>query len=287
MTRGGAGARARVRVRVPASTANLGPGFDVLGMALDLCLDVGVGVDGPVAPADEGHPAVVAFRRLGGEGPLWCRSPIPMGRGLGFSGAARVAGLLAATAVRSGVDDGRSFDRHDVDDEVLALATELEGHADNVAASLHGGVVAVAAGRCVSVPLALDPAVVMWVPSARTSTDESRGRLADTVSLADAVFNIGRTALLVAAFARGDVESLRVATEDRLHQDVRFRAAPDSRRALDAALDAGAWCGWLSGSGPSIAALAARSDAEKVAAALPAEGQVKVLAIHEAGAAFV
>jgi homoserine kinase len=102
--------------------------------------------------------------------------------------------------------------------------------------------------------------------------------------LADAVFNIGRTALLVAALAAGDVEALRTATEDRLHQDSRFEQAPPSRAALAAGLAAGAWCGWLSGSGPTIALFCAPGDAHALAAALPADGHTKVLEIDHAGA---
>ncbi len=270
-------------VRVPASSANLGPGFDALGMALGIILELGVLDDHAPVEAravPDSHPSAVAFRAAGGTGPVWVRSTIPMGRGLGFSGAARVAGLVAGHAQRAG--DG--FDLAEVTDEVLAAASELEGHADNVAASLLGGVVAASGGRAVRVPLAFDPAVVVWVPSFTTSTDESRGKLPATVDRADAVFNIGRTALLVAALAAGDVTALRVATEDRLHQDVRLARAPGSRRALHAALDAGAWCAWLSGSGPTVAALCGHDRAEALAATLPDDGHTKQLRIDHGGA---
>jgi homoserine kinase len=269
-------------VVVPASSANLGPGFDALGMALGLHLLAGTEAwaEAP-EPVGAGHPALVAFRRLGGEGPLFVRSPIPMGRGLGFSGAARVAGLVAACHQRGGyhpVTDGS---------EVLAVASELEGHADNVAASLLGGVVATAGGLAVRVPLAVDPAVVVWVPRTTTSTDESRTRIPSAVSLDAAVFNVGRTALLVAALAGGEVGALRTATADRLHQDARFGAAPASRAALDAVLAAGAWCGWLSGSGPAVAALCDAAGAEALEAALAGltdDGHTKVLRIDHEGA---
>ena len=274
-------------VRVPASSANLGAGFDALGMGLTLHAEVGAGEVGPVAAPDGArdveptHPAMVAFRRLGGEGPLWLRSPIPMGRGMGFSGAVRVGGLVAAHVQHHGPDP--EVLEHSLPG-LLALATELEGHADNVAASLYGGVVATAGGRAVRVPLHLDPAMVMWVPSFTTSTDHSRGALPEVVPMADAVFNIGRTALLVAALAAGDVASLREATRDRLHQDVRLAHAEPSRAALEVALAAGAWAAWLSGSGPTVAVMCAPDDADGIAAALPADGHTKLLRIDHAGA---
>jgi homoserine kinase len=271
-------------IRVPASSANLGPGFDALGMALSLHLEVGFWHEGDGMPiAVEGHPAVQAFRRGGGTGPLWVRSPIPMGRGLGFSGAARIGGLVAAHVQRC----GPRFERADIATGILTVAAELEGHADNVAASLHGGVVATTAGRAIRVPMAIEPAVVLWVPSFTTSTDQSRRVLGETVTFADAVFNVGRTALLVAALASGDIGALRTATEDRLHQDARFARSLPSHEALVAALRAGAWCGWLSGSGPSVAALCDPDDAERIAAAYPDGASVKVLTVDQPGATVI
>ena len=268
-------------VRVPASSANLGPGFDSLGLALSLHAEIGTG-DAPEGahPADEHHPATVAFRRLGGEGPLWVRSPIPVGRGMGFSGAVRVGGLVAAHAQRLGPD----HDQLQVAlPSLLAIATELEGHADNVAASLYGGIVATAGGHAVRVPMSFDPAMVMWVPPFVTSTDESRARLPAQVPFDDVVFNIGRTALLVAALAAGEVHVLRAATEDRLHQEIRLAAAAPSRAAMEAALAHGAWASWLSGSGPTVAAMCAVDEAEELAAHLPADGHTKILRIDHAG----
>jgi homoserine kinase len=273
-----------VIVRVPASSANLGPGFDTLGMALSMHAEAGV-IDGEVPAGaqriDQYHPAGVAFRRAGGQGELWVCSPIPVGRGLGFSGAVRVAGIVAAHAQRHGGDPDRLVAELPT---MLALATELEGHADNVAASLFGGIVATADGRAVRIPLAFDPAVVVWIPSFTTSTDESRTKLGAEVSLADAVFNVGRTALLVAALAAGDTTALHTATQDRLHQDCRLASATPSRDALQAAIDAGAWCSWLSGSGPTVAAMCPFDDADELAAKMPDEGHTKVLRIDHEGA---
>ncbi len=273
-------------VRVPASSANLGPGFDTLGMALTLYVEAGV-IDGePPAGSqriDQFHPAGIAFRRAGGDGDLWVCSPIPVGRGLGFSGAVRVAGIVAAHAQQHGNDPARLAHTGAA---MLALASELEGHADNVAASLFGGIVATAEGRAVQIPLAFDPAIVVWIPGSTTSTDESRSKLGREVALSDAVFNIGHTALLVAALAAGDVDALRCATQDRLHQDRRLAAAEPSRAALEAALAAGAWCAWLSGSGPTIAAMCPLDEADDLAAQMPVGGHTKVLRIDHAGASI-
>ena len=143
----------------------------------------------------------------------------------------------------------------------MRVATELEGHADNAAAALYGGVVAVAGRHVVRIPLARELAVVVWIPEGETATASARRLLPDQVSFDDAVFNVGRTALLVAALAAGAVDAMRVATEDRLHQNRRLARARDTHAAIDAMLDAGAFAAWLSGSGPSAAAFVDRADA--------------------------
>jgi homoserine kinase len=260
-------------VRVPASTANLGPAFDALALALEVHLEVAAGGD---QPAPETHPAVRAFRQAGGVGPISVRVRFPGGRGLGFSGAARVGGFAAAYA-----QQGRPLPP--VRAEIVHAAGELEGHFDNVAASLYGGVVAVAGGRAVRVPLPRELAVVAWIPDRETSTPSARRLLPAQVSFEDASFNVGRTALLVAALAAGDDAALRIATEDRLHQDRRLARAVDTRRAMEAALEAGALAAWLSGSGPTAAALVEPARASAVAGALPLGGRAEVLRIAESG----
>ncbi|MFV0309636.1 MAG: homoserine kinase [Desertimonas sp.] len=281
------------RVRVPASSANMGPGFDGLAVALSLGADVGVVDDGTggglperAHVVDESHPATVAFRRGEGRGRLWVRSPIPMGRGLGYSGAMRVGGLAAALVQRHGaevLDAGRSDTRA----EMLGVTAELEGHADNVAASIHGGVVATASGSAARIPTPLAPVVLVWIPATTTSTDRSRSALPSTVPFADAVFNVAHTALLVAALAAGDVAALAVAARDRLHQDRRLAAVAPARAALVSGLEAGAWCGWLSGSGPTIALFCAADDVDRVTAALPPDGDVKRLGVADHGVRLV
>jgi homoserine kinase len=275
-----------LRVRVPASSANLGPGFDALGMALSLHLEMGID-DGSALPEftkviDDSHPSLAAFRHAGGTGNVWVRSVIPMGRGLGFSGAARVAGVVLGHAQRNG-KESLIADRK----ELLRLSTELEGHPDNVAASLVGGVTASTGGEVVKLPLGLDPAFIAWVPETQTSTEKSRTAIASSIPLPDVVFNIGHTALLMAAFAAGDIAVLREATKDRMHQDVRFAASPNSHEAFKAALATEAWCSWLSGSGPTVGVLCAKADAARIAGKLPKSGASHILDIDHDGAVFI
>lgn len=271
-----------VAVRVPASSANLGPGFDVLGMALDLHLEAGFG-NAPAESnvADENHPLTVAFRHCGGSQDLWVRSQMPMGKGLGFSGAARLAGCILAHAEKNGAGK-KEFEASRA--EILRIASELEGHPDNASASMFGGFVASVEGRSVRIPTKLEPSIIVWVPQQQTSTKESRAKLPSSIKFEDAVFNVGRTALLVAALAAGDKDALAIATADRLHQDLRLEKAPESKRALQAAVDAGAWCAWLSGSGPTIAAMVDHAGAQRIDDALPKSGSKMVLNVDKVGA---
>jgi homoserine kinase len=212
---------------------------------------------------------------------MWMRCNIPMGRGLGFSGAARVsAAALAAVQI---VGSEGIVDRGD---EILALATKLEGHGDNVAASLRGGVTGFVQGEMVSMPVG--PAMteanfVAWVPNVTTSTDKSREALSETVDRADAVHNIGRTVQFVMAFVNDDPLLLASGTADRLHQSVRLPKVHGADEALVAGVAAGAWAGWLSGSGPTVGLLCSPDVAESVAAALPAGGHTKLLSIDTVG----
>lgn len=261
-----------MEIVAPASTANLGPGFDALGLALDLPFRLWFGDDRPI---DDTHPAARAFRSGGGTGPLSWRSPIPPGRGLGFSAAARVAGLAAAVVQRGDdLDDARS--------DIFRRAAELEGHPDNAAPSTYGGLTVSAGGRVLRVPLGLDVAVVAWVPDDwSTSTDASRSRLPETIPFTDAVFNIGRATMLVGALAAGDTAALAGATQDRLHQDGRLDLVPHSRETLEL-LGARSIAAWLSGSGPTIAAFVERASIDGIDADLPA-GRVLVLDVDTAG----
>ncbi len=274
-------------MRAPGSTANLGPGFDVLGLAIDrYCVaydhqpdqpfSESNCTDGPCAPD---HIARIAYERAGGEGDIWFDFNLPPGRGLGFSAAARAAG-----AVLAGVNQGLQIEA--AREAGYLVVAELEGHGDNAAPSVFGGLQIVTGEHRFRVSAGMHGDLVFWTPETSTSTDESRASLPTMVPRADAVFNIGRVALLIAALYEGDVQKLRTATQDRIHQDHRLKASPSSALALDAALAAGATTAWLSGSGPTIAALCPLGEAERIAAALPNDGVTMTVHVNEDGSAL-
>ena len=258
-----------VTVRVPATTANLGPGFDCLGMALDIWNQVrfqpddrpGVSVKGQGAgELSTGTDNLVYqsslryLKELGHEGMSFsvaCDNEIPLARGLGSSAAAIVGGLLGASVLAG--------EREPDMERLLHLAVAIEGHPDNAAAALFGGcqIVVQEEGELVhaAVPLADELRAVLFIPDAPISTDKARRVLPANVSRYDAVYNVGRVALLVNALATGDADSLRVATRDRLHQPAREKLLPAMPLLFRSALDAGALGAFLSGSGPTILAL--------------------------------
>lgn len=261
-----------VRVRVPATSANLGPGFDTFGLALGLYDEVSVEVTGTAlvvdvegegaqdVPRDESHLVVSsllrALRTWGSEPPglrVRCRNTVPHGRGLGSSAAAIVAGLAAARALLSGAGTGTAV----TDDEVLALATRVEGHPDNVAAALAGGfTLAWACGeetRSVSLRPHACVEPVVCVPGSAMSTTTARGLLPEQVPHGDAVVNAGRAGLLVAALTSLP-ERLLEATEDRLHQPFRAPAMPATADLLARLRERGVPA-VLSGAGPTVLAL--------------------------------
>ena len=193
-------------------------------------------------------------------------------------GAASLAVLQSGRSIADGASD------------ILSVTAELEGHGDNVAASLHGGVVAYVDGRAVPFvvgPTLGDAAFVAWVPDVTTSTNRSRRALDDRVDRAAAVHNIGRAAQLALAFAHDDPTMLAGATSDRIHQASRLPGVPGAAEAMEAAMAAGAWCAWLSGSGPTVGALAPADLGADVASSLPEGGHAKVLAIDPLGARLV
>ena len=250
-----------VTVRVPASSANLGPGFDALGLALDLTARVTLTLHDRPAPYPRTKAEQMAlaaaqavFVQAGRTRPAELQAAyegdIPVGRGLGASAALRVGALVAAN---------RLLDDPFTPEQIVVLAAELEGHADNAAAALFGGLqVAVwHQGEVVHVGVPVPPALhaVLFVPEMEMPTGESRKVLPAELSLPEAVFNIGRAALLVAAMATGRLDALRVATDDVLHQPARARIFPALYDVINAALAAGALSAHLSGAGSAVLAL--------------------------------
>ncbi|HET6919175.1 MAG TPA: homoserine kinase [Jiangellaceae bacterium] len=295
-----------VRVTVPATSANLGPGFDALGLALDLhdvveahtvpaesggSVRVAVeGVGAGALPQDESHLVVRAIHAIyhwmyREEPPgldLRCINAIPHGRGLGSSAAAIVAGVLAARAL---IEGGLDL----VDDEtVLAMCAGLEGHPDNVAPCLLGGLTLAwnPGERARAIRLEIHPDIrpILCVPDHAVLTDAARGLLPDVVPHTDASRNAARVALLVAAL-RGRPDLLLDATEDLLHQSYRAAAMPETS-ALVASLRARGLPAVVSGAGPSVLVLAGPADSpDAVREAIDASGwDVRGLAVDNAGA---
>ncbi|MER3449385.1 MAG: homoserine kinase [Chloroflexota bacterium] len=252
---------------VPATSANLGSGFDCLALALDIPLEVRAkpapkfkitlqGEGAAELPTDEGNLVVRAYRQAlerlqAGWVPLDLRvkNHIPLKRGLGSSAAATVAGVGLAYAVA-----GRPFQAL----ELLRLAAEIEGHPDNAAAAVLGGIVlAFEADSCpqaVGLRVPRNLGVVLFVPDREVPTEAARRLLPEAVPLADAVFNLSRSALWVVAILGNRLELLRAATEDRLHQPARRSLIPELEPLTRAALEAGALGACLSGAGPSVIA---------------------------------
>jgi homoserine kinase len=295
---------AGVRVRVPATSANLGPAFDCAGLALtrhdlleftpaDAGLTIEMTGEGALTlPTDETHLVVRAFRaacsELGWSPPglrVVAANAIPQGRGMGSSAAAVVAGVVAAWALCPDVED--------VDSEaVLRLATELEGHPDNVAACLLGGATLswMAAGGARAERLDVHPGIapVLLVPAETLSTHVARGLLPEVVPHGDAVANAARSALLVHALTTAPHRLLE-ATEDRLHQRQRTAAMPRSLDLLDR-LRAAGYAAVVSGAGPSLLVLTprpVRDAAAEISAAAGDGWTVLPLEVDHAGASVL
>ncbi len=260
-------------MRAPATSANLGPGFDCLGLTLNLWNEVSARAGVAQDPQQENliqRSARAVFDQMGASYPgfeLECTNRIPFARGLGSSAAAIASGILIANHCLGGPLDEAAL---------LDLATTLEGHPDNAVPCLLGGVrVATVAdnGRVVQahVPVALHLHAAVFVPEHNVPTAHARGLLPSSVSRADALFNVARSSLLVAALAAGQPELLAEATRDRLHQPYRLALFPSGATLLSTALDAGALGAFTSGAGPSVLALCSgETHARSVGAALEA-----------------
>ena len=305
----------RVVVEVPASSANLGAGYDCLGVALELTNrvelevrswsrgEIELTIDGEgrqELTEDRDNRFIQAFeaslRAARGELPegvgwrISMRNEIPLARGLGSSAAASVAGVVAANAL---LGEPLSIT------EQLRVASEIEGHPDNAAAALLGGFVVAATTangvEAIRFDVPRDLRAVLFIPELRLSTREMRRTLPTTVPLADAVANLGAVGLGVAGLATGRTDLLRLMTMDRLHEPYRAKAYPQLPRLIQAARDAGALGACLSGAGSTVLAFTdsmatiTRIDAAFSAAAADTDlpGRVVVVSPRNAGARVV
>lgn len=305
----------RVTVEVPATTANLGAGYDCIGLALELVNRIEVEVRGwsrgevELTVDGEGQGELrenrdnrfvvgleAALHEVRGELPegvgwrISMRNHIPLARGLGSSAAATVGGLLAANAFL-----GEPLTAADL----LRLATRIEGHPDNAAAALHGGFVVSAilddTVEAIRFDVPRDLRAIIFVPELRLATASMRKALPRTVPLADAVANLGRVAIGVAGFATGRTDLLRALTVDRLHEPYRAAAYPELPRLVESARAAGAIGACLSGAGSSVVAFSdSLARIAQIGAALGAAaaeldlpGRVEVVSPRNRGAAVV
>ncbi|MHB2018172.1 MAG: homoserine kinase [Candidatus Xenobia bacterium] len=266
-------------VRVPATSANLGPGFDCLGLAMDLYNEVHVApaespswqIDGEGVEELAATPNSMFYRSLkhlfemaGKELPILAirqSNKIPLARGLGSSSAAIVAGLMAANRLL-----GNPFSPEVLLDE----ANRIEGHPDNVAAALLGGLTVAwtqgRSARAISLPFPEDLRMVLGVPDIKISTAEARKVLPAKLPLQDAVFSISRVSLLLASLLSGRLEALADACQDKIHTPYRSKLIPGFNEVVKAAREGGAHGVVISGSGPTILAFAPSNAAEGVSA---------------------
>jgi homoserine kinase len=281
-----------ITIRIPATSANLGPGFDALGLALDLwnetiitlAIEYSVQVNGEgreKISAGENNLIIRSAQRLsefvGKRLPpfhLDCVNRIPLSSGLGSSAAAKLTGLLGANALL-----GKPLSK----DEILNLATEMEGHPDNVAPALLGGLVVstVEEGKVLAHKVNLETSndfpihITVVLPDFHLSTQQARLALPDHVTMKDAVYNLSRAAMVTEAFRTGDLDLLGKAMTDTLHQPYRLQLIPGGREAMEAAREAGAAAAAISGAGPSIIAFSSQRD--------PAIGEAMTRAFDGAG----
>lgn len=273
----------RARVRVPCSTSNLGAGFDALGLAFDRHISAEF-IPGPgqiqvqrhgtcalLSDAQDALMRAFVFRltesRVFAAGTLVVDSAIPLSRGLGSSAASVVAGLALGEAVL-GIKQLNA-------DRVLSTATELEGHPDNAAPSLFGGLVAVArrtdqSPRALALPLSPDIGFAFAAPSVEVSTPVARRALPPQVPHELAARGLGRMAALLQGFATADAELLRIGFDDELHVPYRLPLIPNAERARRAALEAGAWAVTISGSGSGLIAVGSHEQVAGITSAMAA-----------------
>ena len=255
-----------LKIKIPATSANLGPGFDALGLALNMYNEVHMqeiegcdiaSLDDPVIPTGKDNMIYVNAKHLYN----LCGRPfygmkirqinnIPMTRGLGSSSACIIGGLLGANALL-----GNPLQRQDI----LTLAADMEGHPDNIAPALLGGLVTSVMEDnkvwSISVPVSDNMRFAALIPDFEMSTEQARKILPHSVTRREAVFNLSRTALMTAALFSGELDCLKIAVDDKLHQPKRLELIPGGKDAMEICYELGAYGVYLSGAGPTIMAI--------------------------------
>ena len=294
-----------MKIKVPATTANLGSGFDCVGLALDLWNEIeivygerglqvlGYGSETLSNPAD--NLMYTSFERLINESgqsipdvKLISTNRVPLARGLGSSAAAVVGGLFAANVL---IGEPLSSS------ELLDLATKIEGHPDNVAPAIYGGFTVGVKDQTkwiideVKVPNELN--AVLFIPDFCIETHQSRSNLPSTYSRSDLIYNVGRVALLINAFSKNDLSLLNIATKDKIHQPYRSGSIPGFKVITRAAINGGAFGVYISGSGPTIVALTTgnevtvRYEIAEAARLSQIDGESVIIPISKNGASVI
>lgn len=283
-----------IKVSIPATSANVGAGFDSLGLAVSLYnvftfeespkLDI-VSLDGTLVPTGPSNliyrSAKAVFDQLDMPMPglrITQHNAIPMARGLGSSSSCIVAGILGANAML-----GNKLTQR----QMLTMATGIEGHPDNVAPAMLGGFVTSVfdEGQVYSVKKQIDTSLVFaaFIPNFKLLTEKARAALPQSIPHKDAVYNLSRAALATAAFCDGDYELLSVATKDRLHQQYRLPLIPGGDEIFALANDLGAYAVYISGAGPTIMAVVNKEDElffERAEAAMQDDEKMRAFALH-------
>ena len=284
----------KIFVKVPATSANVGAGFDSLGLAVSMYNTVTFeesdrleisSCDGTIVPTGQSNlvyrSVKAVFDQLDEKLPglkITQTNAIPMARGLGSSSACIVAGILGANAMLG----NRLTHR-----QMLTMATAIEGHPDNVAPAMLGGFVTSVfdEGQVYSVKKNIDTSLVFaaFIPNFKLLTEKARAALPQNVSHKDAVYNLSRAALATAAFCDGDYELLGVATKDKLHQQYRLPLIPGGDEIFAMANDLGAYATYISGAGPTIMAVVNKEDElffERAEAAMQEDEKMRAFALH-------
>ncbi len=268
------------RIRVPGSTANLGPGFDAVGLALDRYLDLS---DEPFEGSEEVPEdglVRIAARQAGNDFPMFGASTIPVGKGFGSSAAEAVGGAYLARVCAGDVEPTARA-------AAFEVGNDIEGHADNAAPSAFGGLCLAVQDRVHYLTPKLDGLqMLIWVPDQINETKVARGVIRQSLELSEAIQQSAATAAMVAGLLTGDVAMLAETAHDVIHETARLEFLPETKSVLQELRGKG-FAAWLSGSGPSVAAIAPISSASDCAAAMHGEGDIFEVVVDTHGCQII